>query len=408
VETRQVFGARTSVCNYDIVGETLKLLALLESGIPPAFVLRQVDDVPAVAPAGSGLCERFSETYKKVCNDLNVKLAPDCPLLDKAFTCQTRGKVLGVKFDTTDLTWSLSDKKIQNALRSVKSAIDSESVTLKECQRLVGRLNDVGQLCPLMKVFKQPISQCLAEISSSAKPDTKVIISREAKDDLMVWAGFLSSEYRWLPINREVHAPPLRFKEFVSDAAGLADNADAWKKPGCGCVGFAEDGTVVFANQFIWPENFITSSVDEKGVKFADKTTTLEMIGLLMPLLLVLELFQRSNVVMKVDCFGTVYSMTNRMSKGDKSASIFVRAAYLIVAYLECYLHIEQLPRMSDWGAEVSDRLSRKSSTTVQDEKLLSAFKNREIPDCLKDWFRDPKNDWQLAIRLLEHVEKLV
>jgi hypothetical protein len=184
--------------------------------------------------------------------------------------------------------------------------------------------------------------------------------------------------------------------------------ADAWKKPGCGCVGFAEDGTVVFANQFIWPENFITSSVDEKGVKFADKTTTLEMIGLLMPLLLVPELFQRSNVVMKVDCFGTVYSMSNRMSKGDKSASIFVRAAYLIAAYLECYLHIEQLPRMSDWGAEVSDRLSRKSSTTVQDEKLLSAFKNREIPDCLKDWFKDPKNDWQLAIRLLEHVEKLV
>ncbi len=104
VETRQVFGARTSVCNYDIVGETLKLLALLESGIPPAFVLRQVDDVPAVAPAGSGICERFSKTYKKVCNDLNVKLAPDCPLMDKAFTCQTRGKVLGVKFDTTDLT----------------------------------------------------------------------------------------------------------------------------------------------------------------------------------------------------------------------------------------------------------------------------------------------------------------
>ncbi len=251
VETRQVFGARTSVCNYDIVGETLKLLALLESEIPLAFVLRQVDDVPAVAPAGSGLCERFSETYKKVCNDLNVKLAPDCPLLDKAFTCQTRGKVLGVKFDTMDLTWSLSDKKIQNALRSVKSAIDSESVTLKECQRLVGRLNDVGQLCPLMKVFKQPISQCLAEISSSAKPDSKVDISREAKDDLMVWAGFLSSEYRWLPINREIHAPPLRFKEFVSDAAGLADTADAWKKPGCRCVGFAEDGTVVFANQFI-------------------------------------------------------------------------------------------------------------------------------------------------------------
>jgi hypothetical protein len=48
-----------------------------------------------------------------VCKDLNVKLAPDCPMMDKAFTCQHRGKVLGVKFDTTDLTWSLSDKRFR-------------------------------------------------------------------------------------------------------------------------------------------------------------------------------------------------------------------------------------------------------------------------------------------------------
>ncbi len=92
VETRQVFGAKTSVCNYDIVGETLKLIALIESDIPSTFVLRQVDDVPVVAPGDSGLCENFSATYKRICGELNVRLAPDCPLMDKAFTCQNRGK----------------------------------------------------------------------------------------------------------------------------------------------------------------------------------------------------------------------------------------------------------------------------------------------------------------------------
>jgi hypothetical protein len=72
--------------------------------------------------------------------------------MDKAFTCQKRGKVLGVKFDSTDLTWSLSDKKIQNALGSVKMAVTNDDISLKDCQRLVGRLNDVGQLCPFMKI----------------------------------------------------------------------------------------------------------------------------------------------------------------------------------------------------------------------------------------------------------------
>jgi hypothetical protein len=258
-----------------------------------------------------------------------------------------------------------------------------------------------------MKVFRQPISQCLADIASSAKPDTLVTISKEAKDDLSVWAGFLSSDFRWLPINKEYHAPPIRAKEFVSDAAGLSDIADAWKKPGCGCVGFVEDRTIVFANQFEWPEEFIKNAVNEKGVRYGDKTTTLEMLGLLMPILLAPELFKKTNVVMKVDCFSTVFSMSNRMCKGDKTAAIFVRATHLIAAYLECCLHIEQLPRMSDWGAEVTDCLSRKSSSTIQDQLLVRAFTNRDIPRCLQEWFKCPVTDWQLAIKLLEHVEKL-
>jgi hypothetical protein len=61
VETRQVFGAKTSVCNYDIVGETLKLLASLQCDTPPHLILRQVDDVPVVGSEGSGHCEQFSE-----------------------------------------------------------------------------------------------------------------------------------------------------------------------------------------------------------------------------------------------------------------------------------------------------------------------------------------------------------
>ncbi len=409
VETRQVFGAKTSVCNYDIVGETLKLIAILESGVPSFFVLRQVDDVPVAAPEKSEYCEIFSTTYKRICTELNVKLAPDDPLCDKAFTCQKRGKVLGVMFDTSDLSWRLSDDKLNRAKLSVSEAISRKKVTLRECQRLIGRLNDVGQMCPLMKIFRQPLNMCLSNILSDASPDTEVTVSQEAKKDLQIWAGFLSSEFRWLPIARENFAPPLWKKELVSDAAGLANIQDSWKKPGCGNVGFADYGTVIFANQHTWNENFIICATDEKGVRFGDKTTTLEVIGVLMPFLLAPELLVRSHVVIKVDCFGTIYGLENRASKGDVSASIFIRAVYLIAAFLECTLHIEHLPRcMSDWGAEVTDRLSRCSTTTKQDKKLVAAFSNRELPVCLKKWFAKPEINWSLAVDLLEHVKRLV
>jgi hypothetical protein len=124
--------------------------------------------------------------------------------------------------------------------------------------------------------------------------------------------------------------------------------------------------------------------------------------------LLVPEEFRRAHVVLKVDCLGTVFGMENRFSRGDLCASVFIRAVYLIAAYLECMIHIEHLTRMSDWGAEVADRLSRLSSTTRQDGHLLKAFQPRPVPDCLWDWFSSPTVNWNLPLDLLNHVKSLI
>jgi hypothetical protein len=242
VETRQVFGAKTSVCNYDNLGETLKLLALLECNISPHLVLRQVDDVPSVAPAESTYCEEFSSAHRNICRKLKVKLAENCPLNDKAFEVQVRGKVLGVMFNSTDLTWRLSEKKLTKAKNSVVSALNISKVSLRDWQRLVGRLNDISQLCPFLKNFKGPINEVLAGIPSDAPKDLSLEVSAQAKKDLQVWAGYLWSEHKWLPIPRELLAPPLYCKEFVSDAAGLAAEANPATRPGCGNVGFDEEG----------------------------------------------------------------------------------------------------------------------------------------------------------------------
>ena len=159
VETRQVFGAKTSVCNYDIVGETLKLLALLRSDIAPNLVLRQVDDVPCVSGESSNWCSDFSSVYESLCAELNVGLAPVCPINDKAFVNQKRGKVLGVMFDSTDLSWRLSDTKISKALNCIKMTLSVESVTLRDFQRLLGRINDISQMCSFLKIFIQPLNK---------------------------------------------------------------------------------------------------------------------------------------------------------------------------------------------------------------------------------------------------------
>ena len=204
------------MCNYDIVGETLKLLALLRSDIAPNLVLRQVDDVPCVSGESSNWCSDFSSVYESLCAELNVGLAPVCPINDKAFVNQKRGKVLGVMFDSTDLSWRLSDIKISKALNCIKMTLSAESVTLRDFQRLLGRINDISQMCSFLKIFKQPLNACLAGIAHDTPGDTLIGISDQAKRDLMVWAGYLCSDYKWLPIGRCLSAPPLKFKEFVS------------------------------------------------------------------------------------------------------------------------------------------------------------------------------------------------
>jgi len=201
-------------------------------------------------------------------------------------------------------------------------------------------------------------------VDSNAPPDTGIHISEDAKRDMCVWIGFLSSEHKWLPLSSPYTEPPLKCKEFVMDAAGLAMEADIRSRPGVGNVGFSEDGEIIFAHQFSWPTEFILNAVDENGIRFGDKTTTLEIFGMLLPFVLVPELLCNQHVVLKVDCFGSVFGMWNKYSKGDKCASILIRSIYLIAAYLACAVHVTQLPRMSDWGAEVTDRLSRLRTKT--------------------------------------------
>ena len=232
VETRQIFGAKTSVCNYDIFGETLKLLALCESIIPPTLVLRQVDDVPSLSPANTDWSEDFTQTYKSLCSDLNVTLAEDCPLFDKAFSNQVRGKVLGIMFDSTDLSWRLPEKKIRKCVTSILAVLQDSQCSLRKFQKLVGRINDVCQMCCFMKIYRQSINECLCGVMSDADPNSVISISGDAKNDLMVWAGFLLSEYKWLPIASPYSEPPLKCCEFVSDAAGLSDSADFKSRPG--------------------------------------------------------------------------------------------------------------------------------------------------------------------------------
>ncbi len=95
-----------------------------------------------------------------------------------------------------------------------------------------------------------------------------------------------------------------------------------------------EQGDTLIANQIFWPRDFIEKKKDGKGAKFGDKTSTLEVIGVILPFLLIPEKLRNQHIVCGVDCMGVVYGWEIKKVKGDTCASRYFKALHIIEAYL--------------------------------------------------------------------------
>jgi len=404
VENSQIFGANSAPCNFDQVNHTVVVIAIVVSGINGNLVIRHLDDVVCVAPAKSKQCEQFTKSFRDICSTLGIKLQPDCPRHEKAFSCEKDGKVLGVWFDSRDLTWKLPVEKKNKCLRKIKKAISSDKISLEEMQSLLGNLNNIVLMCPFLKAFKRPLNNCLAEAMD--RLDETVTLCRQAKRDLMVWAGVLNGPER-LPVPREpVTGPPIYHKVFASDAAGLPEDGKEDGQAVAG-VGLDEDGILILAFRHEWEKEMITKKRDVENKRFGNKTAFLESVGILAPFLLIPEKLRGQHIVFKTDNVACVHGWDNRGMKEDDYSSIILRAIHLVAAYLEIYVHVVHVPRKSDWEGNIADRMTRWSSMHQRDAALLRSFGNIRLPVFLESWLARPDLDWRLADRCLEHVRNM-
>jgi hypothetical protein len=406
VETQQIFGASTAVANYNILGQVILMLAKIRSEIPVRLVHQQLDDVPLVGPRWTSWCEEFTRNYGNVCEELNVSIARDDPMLEKAFRNQTRGKVLGIWFDTEMLCWKLPIEKKCKALSEIFDMFHDERTTLLKVQKLLGRLNDYCLMCPFMRSYKRSVIEFLSLIE---KCDAKEVrIPKEVKKDMLVWWAIISDEEEWLPIHPREQAPTLVHKVFTSDAAGKPLNSDLSSRVGVGCVGLSESGRICLAYQMLWDSNVILNFCDTRGKRLGDKTTTLEAIGVLLPFILIPKLLRNQHVVVKVDNMGVVWGWEKQYLTGDSTASVILRCILLLSALLETVVHVVHVPRCSTWEARMADRLSRADTVSNSDKKLLESFKMAKLPPVFTNWLKDPKEDWNFPIKICDYVENIL
>ena len=367
--------------------------------IHPSAINRTLDDAVCVLPPGAG-CKSFSDTYKSTCQEFGILLADDCPRNVKAFTCQTNGTVLGIEFDSNTLTWRFPQHKAAELLTDIHTMIHGKHADLKQAETLAGRMCNFGQMCPFLKAFKRPMN----EFVSSFNEDKNILlpVSEQLISDLRVWAAAVTFSTNKLPIPTEIKFPPLSALEFVSDAAGGHSSTDG---PGVASIGLDSSGAIWFLAKGTWPSNITSGQLDEKGAAFASKMTTLELIGLFLPLLSAPHVVRGKHVRLGVDNVSVVYGWENRHVKGDLSASVLIRALHVLACYLECYLHVEHVPRCSSPASRLADSLTRTATSTPAVLQAVSGAMSFGPPKPLWDWLENPVNDWLLGLRLIEFVK---
>jgi hypothetical protein len=404
VDTSTVFGSTAAVAQFDAFAASLQNLTLLHCPVPSRFIFRQLDDLPVINPAGDDSCSQFYKKYLSLCDDLNVKLSPPCPQFEKSFGPTNSGIVLGIRFHSPDLTWSLPSRKITAIAQSIDQFLALPTSKLPALQHLLGLFNDVSLMFEFLRYLRAPLQFYLNSFHND--PHLSFPIPSAVRNDLITWRHMLPSLASGLPIHPPPHGPPFSSLCFWSDAAAgvFPSSPDIPLPPrGVASLGGQALSDLWFGARLTWPHTLITSTRDSRGNFFGHNSTTLEAIGLLLPLLSIPHLCAHRPLLFFVDNLPLTYAFQKRYAKHDPETSLILRCFFLLSSYLSCDPYIRFLPRCSTPLFNMVDYLSRQSSPPHPLPTPITPLRPSSHPS-LFFWLNHPTLDWDLPFRLLEDL----
>jgi hypothetical protein len=413
-ETQMVFGGVPSVSNFDRLGKTIVDLTLASTRVSAKFVYRTLDDIPIVAPESTGITQKVTKGLFEICDFLQVPLAKECPHNEKAFQNQTRGVVLGIGFDGSKSEWFLPEKKSEKIVKACLETVRTAEMNLKQVQEVMGLVNDLTQMCPFLKPYRYCGNSFMGDFAK--QEDILKEVPYRMKADLYVVANVAKHAQQGLPIAARKMNPGLKAVEFYSDAAGAGFTFVRGEKVvsyvpndrGVASVAVDLNKEVWWWSTVKWPKKFLSEDEDEKGAKYGCKSTTLETVGLLLPLLSIPEQLKGREIVFYTDNLAVVYGWENGGVRFDKTATVLLRAVHVIAAYLGLNVHVKHVPRMSNKFAVLVDHLSRETTTCSEDREMLKGAKFSECVPEISEWLDNPGESFNLPRKFLAVVKKKV
>lgn len=408
-----VFGSKSAPANFDAVPETVVNIVCTLTEVPRSIIHRQLDDVPIVSPASTGFTVTFAERYVEVCKMLGLPLAEDCPLREKSFGPGTSGTVLGIEFDSVEMTWKLPKTKVASIVGAIDMFLSTKTCCLKDVQKLHGKLSDFAQMCEFMKGFRFQLTKLLGSFENCEK--TRRLVPNFLIEDLHIWKKCVLSAKNGLPIAFPPLGPPVTAVKFISDAAGAAyrwtdgicENLTISGDRGVASVGFDKE-KLFFVGGIKWGNSLMTKQRDSRNRLWGSKSGALECIGLLIPFVTRPDLLKNKYVILYVDNISLIYAWEKKYCKNDEETSILIRCLHVLEAFLEAKVFVEHVKRMSNDKAVLVDRLSRESTATKEDLDRIKSLPWSTPSGALVSWISSPCLDWNLPVKIVTDVGKLL
>ena len=404
VETSQIFGAVSAVGNFDEFHHSLlQDIVLPQCQIPRHLVSRTIDDIPACEPESDSpsWLEEFNNKYENTCAGLGITLAPDSKEPDKAFTFVQIGTVYGVLFNTKEMTWKFPLEKHLRLLHDVLDLAEKSVATRKEVEKLNGKLQNFGILIPLTRFYK---SEILLLLRTSKDDNQMLPITPTLKTHLSMWASIIRLSVRGLPIPKFIDHPPPSALQYYSDAAG---GSNIGKDQGVASIRREKDQIPLHLAILRWSKAINEGRKACDGKSLANKTTSLELLGAVLPLVTDTANVLGKSIVVHVDNIACHYVWKAGYSNQDPLATTIVKMISHLTAAMAVTLFIEHVPRCSTPEAIIVDTLSKGDlSPLVYLTKHAGFQVLPRIPQALLNWINNPIPDEDLGPRILKELAR--
>lgn len=391
-----VFGTASSVGIYDRAAKLVLDLVFRLSRFPKTQVCQHIDDVCAAAASGSAL-EEFGDTYRKVAEQVGVQLAPtDNP--EKAFKPCHDGIVLGVRYNTSDWTWSIPQEKLTRLLLQIQNAMSASHLEQVEIWSLCGR---ILHYAPLVPSGRFNIDYLIAANSVSKVKKEMILISPELKKQLSFWHLMLRVSSGCSRIPDPTDRFPVWTRECYTDAAG-----GTLDSVGRGTGAVSQDWWAYVP----WPRKINCGMKAADGKKLSRKLSALELVGPLIVLAAGQEWCRSRPVRVWVDNFGSVRIWKKGYSNSCGLCTTLVKAISTTAAGLGCKFTIEKITRCSDNGASMADALSKADFNKFRRTALAASWPLKlepaRIPASILAWLSNPVVDDNLGHKILTELSK--